>query len=378
MPQHKNLFALPFLSALLLLVSWVPAAAQPTTQRSLRSLIAAWRLDSSGSTDTFIYFDSTDGRGFLVDRLTRNPQQLRRQLLSENLFGVMGRPENQPALAGEVQLLPLHSANGSVRSAVLVETSTGYLAYFDAFARKQKLGQMITTIGRPFSRLAAVDGAFALLPRRARNGRTEAIYLYHAPTGGCLMVTDIYNLSTEPGVTQVVDLPTMSRIAAVSLEGASGTRGFLLVDQAGGRLFFLDIDPAAPARPTARRSPLALTRLFPESLNDTADQRFLPIPLQGGGKTLSVLLIHTPSGALGLLDGLSDDAPPSLVPLTANLSAVLAPSEEPRQLTAIPRLVSGTTRGVWLLDAASGSLAYIDSPLTPTELRVGRVRFETN
>lgn len=354
---------------------WSPLDAQSAPTRSL---IAAWRFDGNGTTDSFVYFDSSDGRGYLVDRLRRNPQELRRRLLPENLFGAIGRPGDQPALPGELQLVPLIASGGTVRSALLVETSSGYLAYFDDFARNQKLGEMSTTIGRPFSRLSAVDGAFALLPRRARGGRTEAVYLYHAPTGRCLMVTGVESLETEPGVVQVTDLPTMSNVAAVTLERNRATTGFLLIDQGGARIFFIDIDPAAPSRPTVRRSSLDLTRQFPGSLGDPPGQRFLPIALQGAGDTLSVLVVHVPTGAMGLIDGLRDDQPPSFVPIDANLSTVFASGTEPRQLTAVPREVAGSTQGIWLLDAASGSLAYVDRPLRPVDLAVGRVRFETN
>ena len=126
-------------------------------------IVALPAYGSGGASDSYFAFSLQDGAGRQVDRLRRDPLSLRARNTPENLFQIIGRPTDQPALPGEVFLAPIRSSDGSVRAAVYVETSIGYVAYFENLGRGGKIGQFTSVAGRPFE---AVPPAFL----RAKSG----------------------------------------------------------------------------------------------------------------------------------------------------------------------------------------------------------------
>ncbi|MEM8998472.1 MAG: hypothetical protein AAGF23_27045, partial [Acidobacteriota bacterium] len=159
-------------------------AAGPTfAQQVAQSHLTMPRYGSGGVTEEYFSVDLATGRVALADQLRREPETVRLRRTDMNLFQEIGRPANQPAQPGEMLLMPIRESDGSVRTAMLVESSTGYTAFFDEVGRNDELGQIITTIGRPFGPLAAEDLNFVLLPRRDGSGKTVGAYLYHGTTG---------------------------------------------------------------------------------------------------------------------------------------------------------------------------------------------------
>ena len=161
----------------------------PATAQSDTPFLTLPRFGSGDQPDVFLYFDHSGGTGYLLEGLRRSPTQLRGQRLADNLFQQIGRSASQGAIHGELMLMPIFSGS-SVRDALFVETSTGYVAYLDEFGKNGKLGNLVTVIGRPYGPLAAGDGNFALLQRRDSSGKTDGAYLYH----GTIFICSHHNM----------------------------------------------------------------------------------------------------------------------------------------------------------------------------------------
>lgn len=357
------LFALPAG----LLVS-VPAAAQSDTP-----FITLPRFGSGDQPDVFLYFDHSHGSGYLVEGLRRAPTQLRTQRLADNLFQQIGRAASQAAIHGEILLMPIFASRDTVRDALFVETSTGYVAYLDEFAKNDKLGTLVTVIGRPFGPLAAGDGNFVLLQRRDSSGKTDGAYLYHGPTGKAIYITGLAKLSTDLKGVATVELPKFDgRFGAAEIVSGGATASYLLVDATSGKVSFLDLTGGAPERLTARATQLDLLTAFAADKLNPSLQRFVVEPLDEDGTTRAVLVIDVASGAIALIE--NPLSTPSLRILPQNVYNVLRPSagDIPRTFAT----VRNGSQGVWLIDSLSAMLVYIAQPTVPAELRISAVALE--
>lgn len=326
-------------------------------------------LYEGGGIEEFRWLDLADGRGFRVDRLRREPLELRLRVLDDNLFEIVGRPTDPAAVPGEIHLLPIRSGSG-MRAVLFAEASTGYVAYFEDYDR-DGWGQPKVTLGRPFEALRAGDGNFALLPRRDGSGRTQGAYLYHATTGRTLYAAELAGLELDPPVTQVEGLPTLTgRVTATPLEIDDGeTVGYLLLDGGDLSIYRLSLaDPSNPARLGVARLDLDLSSVFPaETSMPAGERRFAAVPLNVGEVTRSVLLIDGASGKLARIEnpGGGGEDPTALVPLRLELGEL-----GPGSLDAVPNLSgSGNTAGAWVLVGSPPRAIYLgglDDPSTAT------------
>lgn len=363
-----HLLTVPVLAALTCLFPVAPAIAQSDSP-----FFTLPRFGGGDQPDLFLYFDHTSGSGYLLEGLRREPVQLRGGRLADNLFQLIGRASNQPAIHGELLLLPIFSSSNSVRDALLVETSTGYVAYLDEFAKNGKLGSLVTVIGRPFGPLAAGDGNFALLQRRDSSGKTDGAYLYHGTTGNAIYIGGLAKLSTDLKGLSTVALPKFeSRFGAAEILSGGGTASYLLVDANSGKVTFLDLVPGAPERMVVRPTGLDLLTAFAADKLNPSLQRFVVEPLQENGTTRSILVIDVASGQLGLID--EPLGQPRLRILPQSVYNVLRPAagEVPRTFATVRNGLDG----VWLLDSLSAGLIYISNPLVPAEMRIQTVGIE--
>ncbi len=354
------LFALPAG----LLVS-APAAAQSDTP-----FITLPRFGSGDQPDVFLYFDHKNGSGYLVEGLRRAPTQLRTQRLPDNLFQQIGRAASQAAIHGELLVMPIFASRDSVRDALFVETSTGYVAYLDEFGKNDKLGTLVTVIGRPFGPLAAGDGNFVLLQRRDSSGKTDGAYLYHGPTGKAIYIAGLAKLSTDlKGSPPSSCRNSKAASAPPRSSMAAPPPATCLVDAASGKVSFLDLTGGAPERLTARATQLDLLTAFAADKLNPSLQRFVVEPLDEGGVTRAVLVIDVASGAVALID--NPLATPTLRILPQNVYNVLRPSagDIPRTFSTVRNGLDG----VWLIDSLSAMIVYIARPTVPAELRISAV-----
>ncbi len=210
----------------LLCAGVLPIQAQATT--TSQPLVVLPRYDADAALERYFQVDLASGDTFVIDRVRRDPLSTRRTRLGQNLHQLIGRPVEPPPVVGEIMLAPLHGGDDSVRSALLVESSTGYVAYFDDLGKNNRLGTIRTTSGRPFGDIVAPDGNFALLMRRTGSGRTVDAILYHATTGKARALRNIEKLPTEPKAVTVSGLPILTgRVAAVPLQREGGGTGRL-------------------------------------------------------------------------------------------------------------------------------------------------------
>jgi hypothetical protein len=344
----------------------------PATAQNDTPFMTLPRFGSSDQPDIFLYFDHNNGGGNLVEGLRRAPTQLRSQRLADNLFQQIGRQTGQGAIHGELLLMPIFASSGTVRDALFVETSTGYVAYLDEFAKNDKLGTLVTVIGRPYGPLAAGDGNFALLHRRDASGKTDGAYLYHGTTGKAIYINGLAKLTLDLKGVTTVELPKFAgRFAAVELTNGDATVSYLLVDATTGKVSFLDVT-GAPERLNARQSSIDLLSAFTADKLNPSLQRFVAEPLQENGTTRAVLLVDVASGGVALID--DPLGQPRLRILPPNVYNVIRPmaGEVPRTFAT----VRNGTAGVWLIDSLSAGMIYIASPLVPAELRISTVGIE--
>lgn len=350
------------------LLAVLPAAAQNDSP-----LITLPRFGGGDQPDLFLYFDHSHGGGYLLEGLRRAPTQLRSKRLTDNLFQQIGRAAGQGAIPGEILLMPIFSSRDTVRDALFVETSTGYVAYLDEFAKNDKLGTLVTAIGRPFGPLAAGDGNFVLLPRRDSSGRTDGAYLYHGTTGKAMYISGLAKLSPDLKGVATVDLPKFEgRFAAAEILNGGATVSYLLADAASGKVSYLDLASGAPERLVVRQTAIDLATAFTADKLNPSLQRFVLEPLQDGGATRHVLVADVASGLIGLIDDPLGQARLRILP--QSLYNVLRPAagDLPRTFATVRNGMDG----VWVLDSLSGGLVYIANPTVPAELRISSVGIE--
>ncbi|MEM6456623.1 MAG: hypothetical protein AAF772_16150 [Acidobacteriota bacterium] len=363
-----------FLAALLLVVLAHGAAAQTQTAPIAAPVVF---VHHEGATEALYVFASEDGRGAMYDRLRRSPTTVRPEPTA-NLFELIGRP-SQPAVDGEILSGPIYRDARRARSAYLVETSTGYVAFVEDMGDSDDgFGLVVPAIGRPFGALATTDGNYALFTRRDRRGRTVGALLYHATTGRGRYLEAIEAGTERLSVTAFDGLPALSgRVSSVDLLIDRETVGHLVVDNGNGDLYAINV--TAEGGYTARRTDLNLFGLVPRSASASASAplRFVPVALDNGDSTTrSVLVIDLASGVVVRVDEVTSGEPPSLRRLGGgDLASVLRlRGGGARALRAVSRHSSGgAVIGLWLVDA-NGPLAYLDDfdaesglGLTPVE-----------
>ncbi len=342
--------------------------------------IVALPHHASAGTDDFYYLDLGTGAVTRADQLRRDPWSSRERRLGQNLFQAIGRPLDQPAAFDEILLGPIHVTASSVRAVLFVETSTGYVAYFDQLGRGETFGQVSTVIGRPFGAIASDAGNYALLMRHDSNGRTEGAYLYHAGSGRGFYLSGLARLESDVAAAAAAGFPRLSgQVCAAELQASQRTRAYLVADAADGSLRLLE--PESAQRVSARDSPASLFPTFAAEAPTATLQRFVAVPVRDRGETTThVLFVDTASGELAVLAGVEESSPrPVLTRIAANLYDVLgtAAGAGPRVVAPVEgRAGNGATRGVWLIDSLTRGVAFVDNPATPASATVRRLTID--
>lgn len=336
-------------------------------------------MTNGGAADKLLRIRLADGSADVVERLRRDPLAPRSRVLKENLFQVVGRPAGQAAAPGEIFLVPLAGSDGTVRSALYVESPIGYAAYFEDIGKGNKLGTVKTVAGRPFESVAATDNNFALLVRHDSSGRTVGAYLYHGTTGRAAYVDGLRRLETSLKPVPTPTLPPMTGgIAVAELHvDSEETSGYLVVDSQSGRLHVFDVPEEAPAQLSARLIPVNIFDVLPQDLSNetvTSPRRFELVPVQASdSQVLHVLLLDAVTGSLVLLENVADPMTLLLRKISFNLNSALGAVSGPRLLTPVPNLSSsGETTGVWVFDSQSDGVVYLSNPGDPNAIDAAR------
>ncbi len=341
-------------------------------------VVALPRTASTG-TDSFFVLDLRNGGVARVDQLRRDALKGRSRRLTQNLFQDIGRPQTSAATTNEIFLRPIYDANRNARSALFVETSTGYVAYFEQLGKGSTFGRISTVINRPFAPIAVGDGRFALLMKRGSNGRTEGAYLYHATTGRALYFDGLAKLEIDPTMTPVPNLPTLSgQVTAAELQSVDEeTVAFLVVDGSDGSMRYFDLNLDRASRISVRESPLSLFPTFDTESKNPSPQRFIAVPVQGSDdNTEHVFFVDAGNGDTALLENVNNASRPTMRKLSINLYSVLRTdvATTPRTIVAVPNVSgNGTTNGIWLIDSITRAVVYIQDPATPGDTTLRRV-----
>ncbi|MEM6794373.1 MAG: hypothetical protein AAF725_10340, partial [Acidobacteriota bacterium] len=364
----------PLVGLLLLSFLLSPALARTASGQSTgeSSRVVLSRYGGGGALTEFYSVDLTSGRTSKIDQVRRDYEAVRSRRLETNIFQEIGRPQTPAAQPGEILFLPIHQSDGSSREALFVETSTGYTAFLEDLGRNDKIGKIITTIGRPFGDIANGDLNFLLLGRRNAAGRTVGAYLYHGTTGKGLYARNLLDLDPEMSITPTADLPTSTGyLSAASLLSDEETVAYLIIDSGTGSAFFL-----TPTERTTqlqqRPLPFDLFELFKaERLNVTA-RRFIPVALETGStSTPRALIVDAGSGQMALIDDVLGPRP-RFVKLPTNLYTTIPGGiqQRPRHFEPVTAEVSGGTVGLWLFDNLSASTLFVENPADPSRIRL--------
>ncbi|MEL7058881.1 MAG: hypothetical protein AAGN46_02525 [Acidobacteriota bacterium] len=340
--------------------------------------------DTGGQSDQMFAFDLSSGGGRHFDRLDRVGPRLRLRGLDRNLFEMLGRSPDVPAEVGEIFLEPIYLGNGSVDSAILVESSTGWMAYLaDVGRRDPVLGELRTLIGRPFDSLAAVGGQFSLFSRRNSTGQTIGAYLYHAASGRAVYLGGLEDLEIDPPVVAVEGLPTLAgRPSAAALLQGERSVGYVLAGNA--RLLMLAADEAQVSRlsPSAE---IDLVAMFGAEVTQPTPQRFAVMPVQNSDDdTIALWLLDTGNGTLselreplGVLRGeIRSPRPRQLRDDLLDRLGGPRPQNE-RVLTLVPANASnGATVGAWIVDSAGRPMLFASRDAESGRVTLERVELE--
>ena len=350
--------AIGLLLPILLLTS--PALAQRSDP------VAAVTDYSGSSTDGFFHLDLGNGGVYYVDRLENN--LVRTRLLGQNAFSEIGRPTDQGAWLGEILLGPIRAADGSLQAVLFVESSTGYVAFFDEPGRGSLLGKISTAIGRPFEPIASGDRHFALLMRRAGSGRTEGAYLYHGPTGRTLHLDGLRKLEPDGAVVELAAWPQIAGpVSTASLQNSrEETIAYLLADPTTGVLHRVNL-VSTPSRVSLRPSILNLFDAFDGEAPHPVANRLALVGLQDDSDaTRGVFVADAGSGEIAVIDGIEGNAP-VVRRLGQNLYDVLGRevSTLPRSLALVPGDSGGETETVYVIDSLTRQVVRVENPSQP-------------
>jgi len=360
------------------------AAASPTDIESAASpslvcpILALPKYDNDDSTKGIFFINLDTGNAFFIDRVKRDPLSVRTRTMNQNIFAALDRTPGTPAGPGQVLAGEIRDGSGNVTALLLVDSTTGAMAYYADLKSQSYRGTVRKIAGNLAAALAAPDGNFALLMQRASSGETQGAYLYHAATGRALYFPKMGNLPSTPAASSVTSLPRMEgTVSALDLQaGNEATEAFLLADNAAGVLYHVGGVERRPDQLTVTRYPINLFDHFPHQAAVKTPRRFVPVPLfNGSGATQDVLILDTGTGAMAVLKGALQPRKAKVQPVRKNLYDHLpAGVGRPRVWTAVPKVAgNGATEGAWIFDSATGEVLYLDSIDDPSGLAVRRV-----
>jgi hypothetical protein len=236
-----------------------------------------------------------------------------------------------------------------------------------------------TVGGRPASPLAAEGGSFALLPVRDSSRREERAYLLRGEDGACLLFSGLERLDDEPRVERCPPIGPLDLAgAAAALATPSGTTtGYLVMDEADGRLVALE--PAADRgdRLVAFRTEVVLASIFPPPAAGSTPPRprFALAPIRGGdGRTEALLAVDAATGRLAWIGNLEARSRLAASLLAPQLFPLLGGAARGKSLAALPRsAAAGRTAGIWILGSPRLGALLVSDPATPADLAVQRV-----
>ncbi len=357
----------------LVLVAALIALSTPVAQAA--NVTVPFR-DGSGATSRLFSVDLETGRVYeLAPR--RAGEAIRIEPLAQNLFTAIGRPSDQPATPGEILVEEISDRSGRTRAFVMVETSSGYMAYFTKPGEKAQLGELRTVTGRVAEPLAATDGQFLWLRRWDPARRWEVGYLLHAATGGCMVFAGIDRLEQELAPARCEGVPSFRLGSnAVAIEGDSGlVVSYGVIDASDGALMVIGFGSEGDRRLVVSRTPLQLNSLFPAPETPAPSRRYALAGVRtSGGGTVALLAADTVGGRLALLTGLDQPSAARGALLTEGMTAFSRRDQRSRPLEAVP-LLSATrqTLGIWMLGEERSDTIWVSNLTSSAPVSVQRV-----
>lgn len=360
--------------------SLLPLAALAVSLGAAPCLSAAnWTVqlrDGTGATSMLYSVDLDNGRVYEIEP-RRGGEVVRVRPLAQNLFSAIGRPLDQAAVPGEFVIEGIRDRGGRTRAWLLIETSSGYMAFLSQPGEAQQLGTVRTVTGRPAEPLAGPEGQYAMLLRRESARRSEQAYLIRATNGGCLLFDAVDRFEADPSVRRCETLPSFQLASnVVPLEIGSGTvTGHVLVDGKDGSVVFIYFSAERDDRLIMTRSTAQLGSLFPAAEGTAPARRFALAPIRDGdGATTAVLVVDSASLRMALLTNLDRPSAVAASLVGPDLAPLLARSARNRPIEAVPRVAAnGSTSGVWILGEERSQMLWVSDPASPESLRVLQV-----
>ena len=351
------------------------AVALPSATDTVSSTLAIPIFEGDDTTKAIFVIDTENGQAKVIDRLRRTSAEVRSRPFHDNIFNTVGRSLGLPA--GSVQILagPIRKGNGAVHALLLVDTTTGAMGYITGLGDDPTDARLKKIPDLPGRDLASPDGNFSLVMRRDGSGATVGAYLVHGTTGRCAYFRDLEDLNTNIAATPTSSLPaTEGNVSALALLGGSdATTHFLLIDNEKGTLSLVSGVKRKAAQLTVQTLHRNLVSSFPTETPVSTPVRFVPVPITTrSGSTDSALIIDVASGAMALLEHLTEPSKVRLIGVNRSIYGLLpANVGSPRSITAVPKIDdTGTTVGAWLFDSASAEILFLNNLQDPNNLEI--------
>ena len=351
----------------------VPKAPDPG--QSVSPILAIPRYDDDEATRDIFVINLENGRASVIDRVKRTPLEIRSRPFPHNVFNAIGRSTGLPAHNVQVLAGPIRNANGAVHAILLVDTTTGAMAYVTGLGDDPSKARLKRISHFPAQGMADPDGYFAMAMRQDSSGKTVGAYLYHGTTGRCALFKGVGDLRTDITATPITSLPTTGgSVSSMELHGGNeATTHFLLIDNENGMLLLVGGVEQRAAQLTAQTLRYNLVSTFPTDAPVVTPIRFVPVPIATrSGSIDSALVIDVASGAMTVLKDLSKPSKVRLVSVSRSVYGLLpANVGRPRTLTAVPKVSDkGTTRGAWLFDSATDTILFLNGLQDPKNMVV--------
>lgn len=340
--------------------------------------LAIPRYDYHDATRGIFVIDLKNGHASMVDRVKTTSLEIRSRPFPYNVFTALGRSLAQPALNGQILAGPIHKGNGEVHAVLLVDTTTGAMAYVTEMDGELTKFRIKRFSNLPAEHLADSDGNFALVMRREASGKTVAAYLYHGTTGQCALFNGLDDLATDITGMPTTSLPTtVGNVSSVALQGGSdATTHFLLIDNENGKMSLVGGVKRKPTQLTVKTLSRNLVSSFPKDTPVATPIRFVPVAVTTrSGSTNGALILDVASGSMAILEHLTEPSKLRLVGVNHSIYGLLpANVGQARSISAVPKVDdSGVTVGVWFFDNASEKILFLNDLQNSNNLKLREV-----
>ncbi len=341
-------------------------------------ILAVPKYDNDESTEGIFFISLETGNAFFIDKVKGSPLSVRTRTLNQNVFNALDRAPGESARHGDILVGPIRKKSGQMHALLLVDTTTGAMAYISELDSRSYDGRMNPIRGKPALDIIGGGNRFALAMWEAPSGKTEGAFLFNGTTGQGLFLEGVGDLEPYLEIKRTPALPPMPNgVSAVAIHAKDeSTSHLLLLDHDAGTLYHLNLPNKRPWEFEVTRLSQNIFVAIPREGTVQTPHRLVPIPITSSSSaTDRAMVVDVATGSMVLLDDLRDPKKTSLIGVNHNiyekLPRVVA---RPRVITAVAKInSSGATEGAWLFDSVTGNIVFLENLQKLAQLEIKTV-----